>query len=71
MNFLYRDDDVLYVSCGEDFISKQIKSYVDSAVLQTVDHRTSDWLTLNVGGKCFVTTRSTLTNKEPMSMLAR
>jgi len=30
-----------------------------------------DWLQINVGGKLFTTTRSTLTNKEPNSMLAR
>ena len=30
-----------------------------------------DWITINVGGKSFTTTRSTLTNKEPSSMLAR
>ena len=30
-----------------------------------------DWIALNVGGKLFTTTRSTLTNKEPNSMLAR
>ncbi|CAK9811551.1 BTB/POZ domain-containing protein KCTD9 [Anthophora plagiata] len=62
---LIRDDDVLYVSCGEDFITKdkisahnQLSSY-------------SEWITLNVGGKYFTTTRDTLTKKEPMSMLAR
>lgn len=30
-----------------------------------------DWIAINVGGKLFTTTRSTLTNKEPNSMLAR
>uniref|UniRef100_A0A8C4ZYQ1 BTB/POZ domain-containing protein KCTD9 n=1 Tax=Gadus morhua TaxID=8049 RepID=A0A8C4ZYQ1_GADMO len=30
----------------------------------------TDWLTLNVGGRCFTTTRSTLVNKDPDSMLA-
>jgi BTB/POZ domain-containing protein KCTD9 len=31
----------------------------------------SDWITLNVGGKHFTTTRSTIVAKEPHSMLAR
>lgn len=30
-----------------------------------------DWITLNVGGRCFTTSKSTLTAKEPNSMLAR
>ncbi|XP_033220597.1 BTB/POZ domain-containing protein KCTD9 isoform X2 [Belonocnema kinseyi] len=58
---LVRDDDVLYVSNGEDFILRE----------QNKIARCSDWVTLNVGGKYFSTTRSTLINKEPMSMLAR
>ncbi|XP_057340893.1 BTB/POZ domain-containing protein KCTD9 [Microplitis mediator] len=58
---LIRDDDILYVSCGEEFIS------TDSNPIS----RNHDWVTLNVGGKLFTTTRSTLTQKEPMSMLAR
>lgn len=31
----------------------------------------ADWITLNVGGKHFMTSRSTLMAKEPLSMLAR
>lgn len=31
----------------------------------------SNWISLNVGGKVFLTTLSTLTNKEPNSMLAK
>ncbi|CAD6227283.1 GSCOCG00006071001-RA-CDS [Cotesia congregata] len=58
---LIRDDDVLYVSCGEEFISKDNNSV----------SRNHDWVTLNVGGKLFTTTKSTLIQKEPMSMLAR
>nr|CAD7195084.1 unnamed protein product [Timema douglasi] len=33
--------------------------------------KNSEWVTLNVGGKYFTTSRSTLLTKEPMSMLAR
>ncbi|XP_033220599.1 BTB/POZ domain-containing protein KCTD9 isoform X4 [Belonocnema kinseyi] len=56
---LVRDDDVLYVSNGEDFILRE----------QNKIARCSDWVTLNVGGKYFSTTRSTLINKEPMRVL--
>ncbi|XP_043514576.1 BTB/POZ domain-containing protein KCTD9 isoform X1 [Frieseomelitta varia] len=62
---LVRDDDVLYVSCGEDFIPK------DKLCSQNQLNTCSEWITLNVGGKYFTTTRDTLTKKEPMSMLAR
>ncbi|XP_078036795.1 BTB/POZ domain-containing protein KCTD9 [Augochlora pura] len=62
---LIRDDDVLYVSDGEDFISK------DKSIARNQLNRSSEWITLNVGGKYFTTTRATLTKKEPMSMLAR
>ncbi|KAK0080667.1 hypothetical protein PV325_013564 [Microctonus aethiopoides] len=58
---LIRDDDILYVSTGEDFIEKN----------KNITSRNHEWVTLNVGGKLFTTTRSTLTHKEPMSMLSR
>ncbi|KAF7989420.1 hypothetical protein HCN44_008094 [Aphidius gifuensis] len=57
---LIRDDDVLYVTDGESFLSKDKKL-----------SRTNEWITLNVGGKLFTTTKTTLTQKDPMSMLAR
>ncbi|KAL7291358.1 BTB/POZ domain-containing protein KCTD9 [Trichogramma pretiosum] len=60
---LIRDDDILYVSSGEDFAWTS-KEY-------SLGNKNTDWVTLNVGGKYFSTTRSTLINKEPMSMLAR
>lgn len=53
---LIRDNDVLYVSKNDTE-----KTY----------QQTSEWITLNVGGKCFATSKSTLTTKEPSSMLAR
>ncbi|KAF7392798.1 hypothetical protein HZH66_008631 [Vespula vulgaris] len=62
---LIRDDDILYVSSGEDFIYKNKVANDDQI------NENSEWITLNVGGKYFTTTRSTLTKNEPMSMLAR
>lgn len=59
---LLRNDDVLYVSDGEDF-----RHPTD----EETNDRISDWITLNVGGKYFTTSKSTLTTKEPCSMLAR
>ncbi|KAM4719364.1 BTB/POZ domain-containing protein KCTD9-like isoform 2-T2 [Anableps anableps] len=62
---LIRDDDVLYVSDGHSFEDCQ----EDLREAETCQTHT-DWLTLNVGGRCFTTTRSTLVSKEPESMLA-
>ncbi|KAF6723614.1 BTB/POZ domain-containing protein KCTD9 [Oryzias melastigma] len=63
---LIRDDDVLYVSEGDPFIDPQNEVKVTSERLGA--H--TDWLTLNIGGRLFTTTRSTLVSKEPESMLA-
>lgn len=57
---LIRDDDVLYVTDGESFLSKDKKF-----------SRSNEWITLNIGGKLFTTTKTTLTQKDPMSMLAK
>lgn len=57
-----RNNDNLYVSDGEDFIKPSTHPPISSS---------SEWVTLNVGGRCFTTSRSTLTTKEPDSMLAR
>ncbi|XP_030005863.1 BTB/POZ domain-containing protein KCTD9b isoform X1 [Sphaeramia orbicularis] len=62
---LIRDDDVLYISDGDSFEDPQ-EDLRGPEKCQT--H--TDWLTLNVGGRCFTTTRSTLVSKEPESMLA-
>lgn len=52
-----RDNDTLYISSGDDF---------------KTDGYSSEWVTLNVGGKYFTTSRGTLVHpNEPASMLAR
>ncbi|XP_071828606.1 BTB/POZ domain-containing protein KCTD9-like [Apostichopus japonicus] len=72
---LIRDDDVLYLSEGEPFIDPQLVIAVskEHATSNSVVSHTPQiqWVTLNVGGTPFTTTRSTLTQREPESMLAR
>lgn len=74
-----RDDEKVYISLGvikknDDCVNiensiKNISLHEDvgNAKSKTV----SDWITLNVGGKHFTTSRSTLSAKESLSMLAR
>ncbi|XP_023224821.1 BTB/POZ domain-containing protein KCTD9 isoform X2 [Centruroides vittatus] len=74
---LIRDEDILYVSAGEPFIPIENNGPIASRC--NVEHSSvpsaplgnPDWVLLNVGGKYFATTRSTLVIKEPNSMLAR
>uniref|UniRef100_A0A2I2ZP36 KHA domain-containing protein n=1 Tax=Gorilla gorilla gorilla TaxID=9595 RepID=A0A2I2ZP36_GORGO len=54
---LIRDDDVLFVCEGESFIDPQTDSKPPEGLLGF--H--TDWLTLNVGGRYFTTTRITPT----------
>jgi len=82
---LIRDDDILYVAESESFIPigssvssvPCIYTQPQSPVMPSDNCVTlcsklnSEWVTLNVGGKYFTTSRSTLMTKEPMSMLAR
>jgi hypothetical protein len=81
----HRDDDILYVAESENFIpvgssvrsAACINSQSPSSVtsgghsVSLCSKLNSEWVTLNVGGKYFTTSRSTLMTKEPMSMLAR
>uniref|UniRef100_UPI00358F9224 BTB/POZ domain-containing protein KCTD9 n=1 Tax=Myxine glutinosa TaxID=7769 RepID=UPI00358F9224 len=60
---LIQDDDVLYVSEGENFIPPPQHLVTTSSG--------SDWITLNVGGVSFTTTRSTLVSQAPDSVLAK
>lgn len=53
---LIRDSDILYLSSDED---------------NPKQSHNEEWITLNVGGHCFTTSKNTLTTKEPNSMLAR
>jgi len=69
-----RDDDILRVSAGEPFLDLKrgcLKCGLPGHKLAAPVASSHDWVTLNVGGKYFATTRATLTTKEPNSMLAR
>lgn len=72
--YFFRDDDVLYVSAGERFIPIAGTTKAGAVVpvgSSSTASSSKDWVTLNVGGKYFTTSRSTLIAKEPLSMLAR
>ena len=84
---LIKDEDLYYVSEGEPFRSPLKSTAVSPSVSKNDDRvpikghtrnlssgtasSCTEWLTLNVGGKLFTTTRSTLTQQDPDSMLAR
>ncbi|XP_004922072.1 BTB/POZ domain-containing protein KCTD9 isoform X2 [Bombyx mandarina] len=65
-----RDDEKLYVNCGDSKSCDTIESSLAKLSLNRCSE-VSDWITLNVGGRYFTTSRSTLQSKEPLSMLAR
>ena len=69
---LLRDDDTIFASStGEVFRDKAKKQNMsESGPCSESKCSISDWLNLNVGGKCFTTTRNTLA-KYPDSMLGR
>ncbi|CAG5118871.1 unnamed protein product [Candidula unifasciata] len=72
-----RDDDILYASEGESFIAVgkchcHILGSLDALSLAGgASADVSDWVTLNVGGRLFTSTRGTLTRFDADSMLAR
>ena len=74
-----RDDDKIYLCVDSDGESKNCDNLANTMQnLSMGDGQPSkpgkavaDWITLNVGGKHFTTSRSTLLAKEPLSMLAR
>lgn len=57
-----RNKDKLYISQSEGFL--KIPG-------QICEDTNSEWVTLNVGGRLFTTSKRTLTSTEPTSMLAR
>ncbi|XP_071490498.1 BTB/POZ domain-containing protein KCTD9-like [Diadema antillarum] len=73
---LIRDDEVLYISEGEPFIDPKFSRSGQSTVMMCSHEKTNgvlqnDWITLNVGGRHFMTNRSTLRGRDGDSMLAR
>jgi len=59
-----RDDDIIYAAARHN----EAFEGAGRALAKTKD---KDWITLNIGGVRVTTTKDTLTNKEPDSMLAR
>lgn len=71
-----RDDEKVYLLPGvkqnsDDCDKIENSSKKDEDIENAKSKVVSDWITLNVGGKHFTTSRSTLLAKEPLSMLAR
>jgi len=65
------DGEKLYVSCGESFTLPYDSAASNDHSSVVANLQGQKWIRLNVGGKLFLTTLSTLTAKEPDSMLAR
>ncbi|KAL7633278.1 UNVERIFIED_CONTAM: hypothetical protein RMT77_016383 [Armadillidium vulgare] len=68
---LLRDDDVLYASAGEYFIPPPAQNISCKCLSMPLSGNPQEWISLNVGGKIYTTTRSTLVSKEPNSMLSK
>lgn len=54
-----------------DMVRQTYSAFITPKVCNVEKPNASKWVKLNVGGKLFITTLSTLVNKEPNSMLAR
>lgn len=73
-----RDDDKVYLKTNLPGVKENnedcdniANSFKNLELENAKSNVVSDWITLNVGGKHFTTSRSTLLAKEPLSMLAR
>lgn len=77
-----RDDEKVYLSLEGENVSEKCDTiensfeslHVSDGAENSCNKKkgvVSDWITLNVGGKQFTTSRATLLVKEPLSMLAR
>lgn len=64
-----KSGDIIYASLGEPFVTP--KHTFEADAMSESKATDSDWITLNVGGRKFTTSKVTLTTKEPDSMLAR
>lgn len=66
--------DIVYASFGEPFVTPQLvtpQHKFEADMMSESKTADNDWITLNVGGRKFTTSKVTLTTKEPDSMLAR
>ncbi|XP_041477112.1 BTB/POZ domain-containing protein KCTD9-like [Lytechinus variegatus] len=73
---LIRDDEILYISENEPFIDPKFSRSGQSTVMMCSHEKANgvlqnDWITLNVGGRHFMTNRRTLVGRDSESMLAR